>query len=179
MTQSTPDNVLVEKAAAGDGDSFTELCRRYYPAIVAIAHAILGDRHLAEDAAQQAFAKAATNLSRLRRAEQFVAWLATICRNAARDVARAHRGFHERVELSVEAVEPGKDDAGPAVRAALEQLEPAAREVIYLRYYDGLSYERISQVLGISEQAINGRLRRAKKKLAGHLRREGFGEVQI
>ena len=76
-------------------------------------------------------------------------------------------------------VEPSKDDAGPAVRAALEQLEPAAREVIYLRYYDGLSYERISQVLGISEQAINGRLRRAKKKIAKYLRREGFGEVQI
>jgi RNA polymerase sigma-70 factor, ECF subfamily len=111
LTQSTPDNVLVEKAAAGDGDSFTELCRRYYPAIVAIAHAILGDRHLAEDAAQQAFAKAATNLPRLRRAEQFGAWLATICRNAARDVARARRGFPERVELPVEAVEPSKDDA--------------------------------------------------------------------
>jgi RNA polymerase sigma-70 factor (ECF subfamily) len=66
-----------------------------------------------------------------------------------------------------------------AVRAALKQLEPAGREVIYLRYYDGLSYERISEVLGISGQAINGRLRRARKKLANHLRRAGFGEVQI
>jgi RNA polymerase sigma-70 factor (ECF subfamily) len=179
LTQETPDNLLVQRALAGEGSSFTELCRRYYPAMVAIAHAILGDRHLAEDAAQQAFAKAALNLHRLRKTEQFGSWLAAICRNAAHDVARANRRLWDCQELPVEVVEPRPDDAGPAVRRALEQLEPQAREVIYLRFYDGLSYERISQVLGISEQAINGRLRRAKKELAKHLRREGFGEVQI
>jgi len=170
---------LVEGALEGDGNSFTELCRRYYPAMVAIGHAILGDRHLAEDAAQQAFAKAAVNLPRLRQTEQFGSWLAAICRNAARDVGRANRRFQGCQELPVAAAKPDRDDAGPTVRAALKQLEPQAREVIYLRFYDGLSYERISEVLGISEQAINGRLRRAKKKLAQHLRREGFGEVQI
>jgi RNA polymerase sigma-70 factor, ECF subfamily len=179
LTPETPDNVLVEGAMAGDGDSFTELCRRYYPALVAIAHAILGDRHLAEDAAQQALAKAALNLPRLNKIGKFGSWVAAICRNAARDVARANGRFRSRQDLPVEVGEPHSDDAGPAVRAALKQLEPQAREVIYLRFYDGLSYERIGQVLGISEQAINGRLRRAKKKLAEHLRREGFGEVQI
>lgn len=171
--------MLVEGALEGDGNSFTELCRRYYPAMVAIGHAILGDRHLAEDAAQQAFAKAAVNLPRLNKTEQFGSWVAAICRNAARDVGRANCRFQGRQDLPVEAARPDLDDAGPAVRAALKQLEAQAREVIYLRFYDGLSYERISEVLGISEQAINGRLRRAKKKLAEHLRREGFGEVQI
>lgn len=177
--EETPDNVLVERAMAGDGDSFTELCRRYYPAMVAVAHAILGDRHLAEDAAQQAFASAAMHLPRVRKTEQFGSWLAAICRHAARDVGRARRGFRRSEEWAGEAVEPDVDEAGPAVRAALERLGPKAREVIYLRFYDGLSYERIGEVLGISEQAINGRLRRAKKELAKHMRREGFGEVRI
>ncbi len=177
--EETPDNVLVERAAAGDGDSFTELCRRYYPAMVAVAHAILGDRHLAEDAAQQAFAQAAIHLPRLRKSEQFGSWLAAICRNAACDIGRARRGLGRGEEQSEQAVEADVDDAGPAVRVALQRLEPTAREVIYLRFYDGLSYERIGEVLGISEQAINGRLRRAKKELAKHLRREGFGEVRI
>ena len=179
LTQATPDNALVEKAIEGDGDSFTELCRRYYPAMVAIGHAILGDRHLAEDAAQQGFAKAALNLPRLNKTERFGSWVAAICRNAARDVGRANRRFQSRQELPVEVTKSDRDDAGPAVRAALDQLEPQAREVVYLRFYDGLSYERISEVLGISEQAINGRLRRAKKTLAAHLRRDGYGEVQI
>lgn len=57
-----PDITLVEAAVDGDAESFTELCRRYYPAMVAIAHSILGDRDLAEDAAQQAFAKAVVKL---------------------------------------------------------------------------------------------------------------------
>ncbi|GAH78369.1 unnamed protein product, partial [marine sediment metagenome] len=60
-----PDLTLVEAAMDGDADSFTELCRRHYPAMVAIAHSVLGDRHLAEDAAQQAFARAARRLPQL------------------------------------------------------------------------------------------------------------------
>ena len=179
MTYEAPDKRLVERALAGDEEGFTTLCERYYPALVAIAHAILGDRHLAEDAAQQALAKAAQSLPHLNQTEQFGSWVAAICRNAARDVGRSHRRFRSQLEMPVEAADPQRDDAGPAVRAALEQLEPQAKEVIYLRFYDGLSYERIGAVLGISEQAINGRLRRAKKKLAKHLRRAGFGEVRI
>jgi RNA polymerase sigma-70 factor (ECF subfamily) len=174
------DNVLVEQAARGDGDSFTELCRRYYGPMVAVGHAIIGDRHLAEDAAQQAFAKAAVNLPRLRKPEQFARWVAAICRNEARDLARVRRESKtEELVEPVEQVGPGADEAGEAVKKALGQLSAEAKEVIYLRFYDGLSYEQISAVLGISEQAINGRLRRAKRQLAQYLRRDGFGEVDL
>jgi len=174
------DNVLVEQAARGDGDSFTELCRRYYGPMVAVGHAIIGDRHLAEDAAQQAFAKAAVNLPKLRKPEQFGRWVAAICRNEARDLVRVRRGVQaeEPVEPVVQ-VRPGVDEAGEAVKRALGRLSAEAKEVIYLRFYDGLSYEQISAVLGISEQAINGRLRRAKRQLAQHLRRDGFDEVDL
>jgi RNA polymerase sigma factor (sigma-70 family) len=86
--QQEPDSALVEQACKGDTDSFTMLCRRYYPAMVAIAHSIIGDRHLAEDAAQQAFAKAVRKLSQLKNKTKFAAWLAVICRNVARDMTR-------------------------------------------------------------------------------------------
>jgi len=153
------DNVLVELAARGDGDSFTELCRRYYGAVVAIGHAIIGDRHLAEDAAQQAFAKAAVHLPRLRKPEQFGRWVAAICRNEARDLVRMRPGFQVDDEPvgPVDEVGPEPDEAGEAVKKALGRLPVEAKEVVYLRFYDGLSYEQISAVLGISEQAINGR----------------------
>jgi len=196
-----PDNVLVERAARGDGDSFTELCRRYYGPMVAIGHAIIGDRHLAEDAAQQAFAKAAVHLPGLRKPEQFGRWVAAICRNEAKDLARVRRGLSTVGDLveeavRVEGVSPSdrgqhaydtvspsdrgleaRDTAGEAVKRALSRLPAEVKEVVYLRFYDGLSYEQISAVLGISEQAINGRLRRAKRKLAQYLRRDGFDEV--
>lgn len=177
--ENRPDNILVAQAARGDGDSFTELCRRYYGPMVAIGHAILGDRHLAEDAAQEAFAKAAVHLPKLRKADQFGCWMAAICRNEARSLARtrhAHRGDGEIPEPSIAA---SVDETGEAVKAALNQLPLKAREVVFLRFYDGLSYDQISTVLGISEQAINGRLRRAKRQLAEHLRRQGFDEVNL
>jgi RNA polymerase sigma-70 factor (ECF subfamily) len=172
-----PDTSLVEAAINGDADGFTELCRRYYPAMVAIAHSVLGDRHLAEDAAQEAFAKAAVKLPQLKRKSQFAGWLAAICRNAAKDMARRAENYRTAEDLSMVAAKPERDDAAEAVRKALSRLSAPAREVIFLRYYDGMSYEQISAVLGISEEAINGRLRRAKEKMADYLRRNGFGEV--
>jgi len=179
MTEGKPDNVLVEQAAQGDGESFTELCRRYYGAMVAIGHAILRDRHLAEDAAQQAFAKAAVNLPKLRQVDQFGSWLAAICRNEAKDMARARRAPRMEDEPAVVEGRPDSSESDTVVREALDRLPAEAKEVIYLRFYDGLSYDRISAVLGISEQAINGRLRRAKKRLAQYLRRSGFDEVDL
>ena len=97
--EGKPDSALVEQAVGGDGDSFTELCRRYYGALVAIGHSILGDRHLAEDAAQQALAKAAVNLPKLRKADQFGRWVAAICRNEARDLARARQAVRMDGEM--------------------------------------------------------------------------------
>lgn len=179
MMESKPDSVLVEQAARGDGDSFTELCRRYYGAMVAIGHAIIRDRHLAEDAAQQAFAKAAVNLPKLRKTDQFGSWLAAICRNEARDLARARRGPRMEDEPIITEGPKDSEESGKIVREALGRLPAEAKEVIYLRFYDGLSYDRISAVLGISEQAINGRLRRAKKRLAQYLRRSGLDEVDL
>ena len=172
-----PDTTLVEAAIDGDPESFTELCRRYYPAMVAIAHSLIGDRHLAEDAAQETFAKAAVNLPQLKQTNKFAGWLVAICRNEARDMARRGNVTQVNNEVLAIAAEPQRDDSGEAVRQALKKLPAPAREVVFLRYYDGLSYERISELLGISEQAINGRLRRAKKKMADYLRHNGFDEV--
>ncbi len=172
-----PDTVLVKAAINGDADGFTELCRHYYPAMVAIAHSILGDRHLAEDAAQQAFAKAAVKLPQLKKESRFANWLAVICRNVAKDMVRRTENLHTTDELSTIAAESRDEDTAESVREAISKLSASARELIFLRFYDGMSYEQISAVLGISEQAINGRLRRAKRKMADYLRRNGFVEA--
>jgi len=179
LVPKKPDSVLVEAAIGGDADSFTELCRRYYPAMVAIAHSVLGDRDRAEDAAQQGFANAVGKLPQLKNKSKFGGWLAAICRNAALDMARSTEKFGSVDGLSATAADSHQDGPADAVRDAIGQLSDSAREVIYLRYYEGMSYERICEVLGLSEQAVNGRLRRAKKKIAEYLKRKGFVEVQL
>jgi len=66
------------------------------------------------------------------------------------------------------------DEQKAALAEALGKLPQHLREVIYLRYYNEMSYEQMAAVLGATEQAIDGRLRRAKKKISAYLTRKGF-----
>ena len=167
---------LVEAAVGGNIESFGELCSCYYPSMVAIAYSVLADHQLAEDAAQEAFAKAMTNLGKLNNARKFAPWLARICRNTAVDMVRvkARQASSDDSSQLPDARTDAPDDE--IVRDAIAGLPEHDREVIVLRYYNSLSYERISAVLGVSKAAINGRLTRAKQKLAEHLNRNGFWE---
>jgi RNA polymerase sigma-70 factor (ECF subfamily) len=61
------------------------------------------------------------------------------------------------------------------VRQAVWKLESPERELIVMRYFNGFSQARISEVLDITPAAVNGRLVRAKRKLAEKLKRDGFG----
>ena len=171
------DAVLVESALGGDLESFGELCRRYYAPITAIAYSILADKHLAEDAAQEAFARALTSLGSLRRAARFGPWLASIGRNVAMDMVKDRTRYRDSAELWELPDRDSPDAIHLAVRCAVAGLPAAARELVVLRYYDNLSYDRITAVLGLSRSSINGRLRRTKRMLARALAREGLPEA--
>ena len=170
---------LVEAAIHGDFSSFGELCRRNYAAMVAIGYSILGDRQLAEDAAQESFARALVRLRTLENKAKFASWLAAICRNVAKDMVKTKAKHLCSEDLSQVADDTNHDESGMLVRQAIERLAPSAKELIILRYYHGLSYEQISSVLGISKPTINGRLTRAKRKLVDILKRCGFPENQL
>ena len=167
---------LVQAARAGDLNSFGKLCDQYYAPLVAVAYSVLRDHQLAEDAAQEAFARALVSLARLKEPGKFAPWLAQICRNAAADIARARRPQVGLDELT-EAPDCGTDESvSRVVREAIGRLPASMREVVVLRYHNNCSYEQISAVLGLSKMAINGRLTRAKRKLARYLRRQGVLE---
>ena len=170
---------LVEAALAGDINSFGQLARRYYASMVAIAYSILADHQLAEDAAQEAFARALTSLSKLRKPDKLAPWLAQICRNVAKDMVAAEARQINMEDSCRARDSSGRDDNVEAVRRSIEKLPFLAKEVIVLRYYNGLSYEEISSVLGISKATINGRLTRAKRKMARYLKRNGFPENRL
>jgi len=167
---------LVQTAQAGDLDSFGTLCESYYAPLVAVAYGILGDHQLAEDAAQEAFARALTNLRKLKDSEKFAPWLAQICRHVAADMARARRRSAS-VEEGAERTNDRQDDEPiRQVRIAIDRLPASMKEVVVLRYYNHCSYEQISAVLGLSRTTINGRLTRAKRKLRKYLRHRGVQE---
>jgi RNA polymerase sigma-70 factor (ECF subfamily) len=170
---------LIEAAAGGDIESFGELCRRYYAAMAAIAYTVLGDHQLAEDAAQESFARALVRIKSLRERAKFAPWLAAICRNVAKDMVSSKAKQVRKKDISQVDKAENPDENYRAVRRAIEQLPESTKELVVLRYYDGLSYEQISSVLGISKASINGKLTRAKRKMAAYLRKNGFPENRL
>jgi len=173
--QERSDELLVESAQNGYLESFGALYERYYNPMVALAYSILANRDLAEDAAQESFVVACRDLSKLKSKDKFAAWLAGICRNVAKQMLRTK---DRTVLAGVEQSRQGQDDPDQSydavVRQAVWKLPEAQRELIVLHYFNGFSRAQICQVLGISPQAVNGRLVRAKRKIAKHLKRNGF-----
>ncbi len=172
---NTEDCVLVRRALLADPESFGELCRRYYHPLVAVADSILLDHHLAEDAAQETLAQACRRLDRLRNPERFGPWVAAICRNVAKDMRR--KRWQEQAPAGDGAPPTSdcrEDERTEVLTEALQQLPPRLREVVFLRFYNEMSYEKMAQVLGATAESIDGRLRRAKKRIAAFMKVRGF-----
>jgi len=170
------EDKLVERAQNGCIDSFGVLYQRFYGSMVALAYSSTGNIQAAEDAAQETFAAACRNMSKLKNKDKFAAWLAGICRNVAKKINRQefHKNVHRLPSLQSQTEQNLFADE---VRRTVWQLRPRDREPIVLRYYDNLSYQQIAGVLGISVQAVHGRLIRAKRKIARQLKRIGITEA--
>lgn len=156
------DDDLAKSAMAGDWESFITLCRRHYRTMVCVARAILGDGHLAEDAAQQALARACKCIASLKNPARFSAWLAAICRNEALAILRKNPPLQSLGERDFPQVMLEEDQVVQEVRKILGELPPETRELLYLRYRDDLSCQEIGNLLEISLEAVHGRLKRAK-----------------
>jgi len=169
------ETTLVEAAQNGHLESFGALYERYHSSMVALAYSMLSDRDLAEDAAQDVFAIACRDIGSLKSKERFAAWLAGICRNVSRQMLRANKSRGIAPD-NKPAVVRGDDieDRQEAIRRAVWSLRASERDLIILRYFDGFSQTHISEVLNISSQAVNGRLVRAKRKIAKYLKRNGL-----
>ena len=170
------DQTLVRRALEADPESFGELCRRYYHSLVAVADSVLLDHHLAEDAAQETLAAACRQLPKLRRPERFGPWIVAICRNVAKDMLREQQRQRKPVEASQghDCRREQDDDQRARLTEALHKLPQHLREVVFLRFYNEMSYRQMAKALGASEQVIDGRIRRAKKKMAVYLKTVGF-----
>jgi RNA polymerase sigma-70 factor, ECF subfamily len=169
------DDQLVRAACRGDVDSFAELFHRHAAMVVGVAYFELSDRGLAEDAAQEAFAEACRNLGKLRDGGKFAYWLATICRRVAGRIRKSNRRYRELPQQEPIAQATPETARIEAVREVVERLPQAAKEVIILRYFSGLSHEEMAKALNTTPAAVHGRLTRAKQQLRQTLTRYGLG----
>jgi RNA polymerase sigma-70 factor (ECF subfamily) len=161
------DDRLVERACAGDDAAAAELIRTVWPDVYRIAWSILRDRQAAQDAAQEACARAWTGLRGLRRPERLTVWLYRIVVNESRRIQRAMQ--HDVTSVEVPSREVIVPEERIAIRAAVDALEPRFRLPIVLRYYYGMRSAEIAHVLGASAVAVRWRLMAAKRRLANAL----------
>jgi RNA polymerase sigma-70 factor (ECF subfamily) len=162
-TGAPDDAVLAHAAAAGDADAMTALLERHFDYVHAICLRALRDPAAAEDARQETLLRIATRIRSFDHRSSFRTWVFAIARNVVLNELRARR--REPVPSagrSAAVADPGRGlDARLDLMAALDQLPPARREVIVLRYLCDLPYEEIAEVLGIPLNTVRTRLRRA------------------
>ena len=156
----------VNSAINGDLDSFGMLCSHYYPAMTAIAYCILHDRHLAEDAVQESYARALEKLPDLRKPAKFNGWLKSICRNTAINIARQQkRTASIEYAEQIPAAENNDNEMTNEIQKAISKLPEKARELVTMRYFANLSHEQVAEVAGLTPAAVNARLCRIRKTL--------------
>ena len=172
-----PDLVDV-RAAQADRAAFGALYRRYVERVYGYAFYLLGDHHDAEDVTERTFLSALGHLDGFRdTGASFRAWLFRIAHN---HVANALRSRSRRATVPIEQAAEPVDPGDPAqrlasaeearrLRTALSTLSEERRQVVVLRFVDGLSAREIGEVLGRSEGAVRVLQHRALRELATRL----------
>ncbi|MBI4577781.1 MAG: sigma-70 family RNA polymerase sigma factor [Planctomycetes bacterium] len=172
------------RARSGEAGAFEELVVRHAGLVASIAYGVLGDFHLARDVVQEVFIKVYRRLGELREPDSLASWLHGVARTTALDQLRGSRralaqaGIAEEAALEAAAAPEGdgplretqRRELTQRVRAEVDRLPEAYREVVALKYLEGLPYTEIAKVLGTTEAAVESRLHRARALLRDALK---------
>ena len=176
MAGSSPDDLLVRRAAKGDEAAFTELVRRHERRVYAVAMRMLGREEDALDATQDALLTLFRKAGQFRGESAFTTWLHRITINACYDILRK-RARQPMLHLATEEGpdrEPGppvEDHAAEVVggidaERALREVPEDFRAVLILADVHDLPYEEIAQILEIPIGTVKSRAFRGRVVLA-------------
>jgi RNA polymerase sigma-70 factor, ECF subfamily len=167
------DHEMFRAAIHGDREAFEMIIRTQSRALFAIAYGVLQNGADAEDVVQDALVKAWKSRWKVRDPGKFPAWLATIVRHRARDLARRRKPEPLPEDLAGQPQAPetaGMDSLGENLRVALAELPELHRSALTLRYFEELEYAAIERLLGLSNGALRGILGRSLQTLRKRLR---------
>ncbi len=176
----TDDVALIQFTLAGDEAAFANLVSKYQKQVHAYTLRKTGDFHIAEDITQETFIEAYQNLENLRDPLKFLAWLFGIANHLCIAWFRKNRStselLRESYTLKTEtdsysryvALENERDTIEAQRELAqklLSRLKERDRQVITLHYFEEMTSAEISNYLGVPQNTIKSRLRRAKQRL--------------
>ena len=161
----TSDEALMLEFQKGSTEAFTELFHRYAQRLYGFFRRRLDHPTRAEELTQDVFVAVLKGATRYEPRALFRTYLYSIAvrmltaerRKSSREVAAPAQG--------ADPVQPAQSETAAWVRDAVGRLEATEREILLLREYEELSYEEISQVLGIPVNTVRSRLFRARMAL--------------
>jgi RNA polymerase sigma factor (sigma-70 family) len=166
---------LVVRARNGDAEAFAELIEDHYDLIHRTAWKWCGNRHDAEDVAQDVCVKLGSAIRGFDGRSAFSSWVYRITLNAVRDMQRAgkRRGRHAEAyaEVSPEDHPATQEEAATSSQlwAAVRNLPEKQRDAVLLVYAEELSHAAAADIMGIKEATVSFHVHEARKTLRGLL----------
>lgn len=195
MTIVDVDYDLLRRVSQGDEQAFASLMRRHQDRVYRLALRLLRLPQEAEDAAQEVFLKAYQHADRFQPTGTVASWLNRITANHCFNLLRARKKRREvawddlegeaGLGLAATLPDPKAVDAlelvtgqecAADIQGALDALPENQRQALILKRFGDFSYEEIGAIMGLSSQAVDGLIKRARQtlrqKLAGYLQPE-------
>ncbi|HEX2254955.1 MAG TPA: sigma-70 family RNA polymerase sigma factor [Thermoanaerobaculia bacterium] len=187
------DAELALAARGGADDAFRLLVERFERPVFSLVVRMVRDRGAAEDLTQETFVKAYRKLRTYDPERKFSSWLFKIAHNATIDHLRRREletvpldsggGDDEAPSLARvladagrgPAVDAGRGQLAGALEAAVGRLRPEYREVVLLRFAEGLGYEEIAEAAELPLGTVKTYIHRARKELMTSLVEAGWG----
>ncbi len=164
---------LIKQAQKGDEDAFCELVCKYEKRIYNIAYKFLRNEYDAQDAAQDAIIKMYSNIRKFSFQSAFSTWMYRVTANTCLDLLRKKKPDTDLEDFERYAVSrDGNPDSetinrelGENIKRAIRMLPEKYIPIIVLKDMEGMKYEEIAQILGISVGTVKSRISRAREKL--------------
>lgn len=164
-----------QKTKGGPNTSFGKLYKEYSPKIRTYFLSRLSDKALAEDLTSKTFSKALEGLDTFRwQGVPFSSWLLTIARNTFFDHLRSQKG---KKQVEIDSAGPVKSDSPSQFEELIEReehnwldkelksLPQRERDIVYLKFYEGLTNRQIAKILNLSETNVGTILYRTLNRL--------------
>lgn len=170
------ESTLVVRAQEGDVRAFETLARRHQAALYRLAVRVMGDPGEAEDALQEALIDAWRRIAKFRGDSAFSTWMYRVVTNRCIGMLRRRRPVPvDQVEDVIASPDSPErtaeiDASMAALGQALQGLRDDVRICWVLRELEGLGYTEIAEITGASEDAVRGRIHRARVQLAEVMR---------
>nr|WP_087038749.1 RNA polymerase sigma factor [Caballeronia arvi] len=173
LNEEDPDTALIARVGNREPGAIREIVAKKLPRIVTLAARMLGDRDEADDVAQEAFLRIWNIAPKWRSGSaRFDTWLHRVTLNLCYDRLRRHRETTSSDDLPEAAdLAPLPDErlatthASARIQAALATLPARQREALVLQYYQDLPNAEAAALMGVSVEALESLLARARRNL--------------